>query len=83
MNLQIRKLNFIEEYLRITNENILDVLETVLKKEKTKAISAQIKPMTLQDLKIKLDRSEQDIKNGKIYSQEEVEQILKNTNKKF
>jgi len=78
MNLQIRKLNFIEEYLRITNENILDVLETVLKKEKTKAISAQIKPMTLQDLQIKLDRSEQDIKNGKIYSQEEIEQIFKN-----
>ena len=77
MNLQIRKLNFIEEYLRITNENILDVLETVLKKEKTKAISAQIKPMTLQDLQIKLDRSEQDIKNGKIYSQEEIEQFFK------
>lgn len=34
-------------------------------------------PQTVQDLQAKLDRSEQDIKAGKVHSQEEAESFFK------
>ena len=34
MDLQTRKLNFVQEFLALSNEKIIDKLESVLKKEK-------------------------------------------------
>ena len=37
MDLSAKKLAFIEEYLRLSNEKLIDKLESILRKEKRKA----------------------------------------------
>ena len=49
----------------------------VLRMGSVKNIYEQRTPKTMQDLQAKLDRSEQDIKAGKIHSQEEVASFFK------
>ena len=78
MNTQIQKLSFIEEYLRITDESILDKLAALLKKERQKKLKNQLNPMTMEELQDRLHRSEEDIRQGRIFTQTEVESHFKN-----
>lgn len=73
MDIQTKKLQFIEEYLRLTNEEIVEKLANVLRKEKQKALKATAKPMSYEELADKLAKSEADIASGRVYSQQEVE----------
>lgn len=82
MKIEAIKLNFIEEYLRLTNDAIVKKLAMVLKEEKKKVLSAQLKPMTKQTLSEKIMRSEEDIANGRVYAQSDVERHFKNRLKK-
>ncbi len=81
MNIQTKKLHFLEEYLRLNDENIIDKLEDTLRKERKKELAEKMKPMTKYDLQRKLDRSEKDITEGKLYLQEAVETYFKKKNK--
>ena len=78
MNTQIQKLSFIEEYLKITDESILDKLAALLKKERQKKLKNQLNPMTMEELQDRLHRSEEDIRQGRIFTQAEVESHFKN-----
>lgn len=81
MNLQTKKLHFIEEYLRLNDESIIDKLEEFLRKERKKELSEKMKPLTKYDLQRKLDRSEKDIVEGNLYVQEAVETYFKKKGK--
>ena len=78
MDLQLRKLLFIEECIRLNNEKIIAKLESVLRKESRKAFKEKLKPMSWAALQERLDISEQDIQAGKIHTQKEVEAHFKN-----
>ncbi|NLP59485.1 hypothetical protein HGB55_15030, partial [Lutibacter sp. B1] len=48
MNLEARKLLFIQEILKIQSEKTISRLETILKKEKTVIEFDNIQPMTMK-----------------------------------
>ena len=77
MDIQTRKMQFIEEYLRITDESLLNKLADLLRKERQKSLKAALQPMSQQELSDKLERSEGDIQSGRVYTQAEVEAYLK------
>ena len=77
-DLQSRKMLFMQEYLRLNDEQIIDKLNDVLHKEKSKRLKVKLKPMSQNELEEKLNRSEQNIDKGQIYSQDEVESFFKN-----
>jgi hypothetical protein len=77
MDLQTRKLQFLEEYLRINDEDIIEKLVTVLRKDREKNVRKQLHPMSTQQLADKLDHSEADMEAGSVYSQAEVVHYLK------
>lgn len=77
MDIQTRKVQFIEEYLRITDESLLDKLSDLLRKERQKRLKAALRPMSQQELADKLERSQQDIQAGRVHTQAEVEAYLK------
>ena len=81
MNLQAKKLHFLEEYLRLNDEGIINKLDEILRKERKKELAEKIKPLTKMDLQRKLDRSEKDIAEGNLYVQEDVETYFKRKNK--
>jgi len=68
MNIEIRKLNFIQEFLRFPSKTLLEKFEAMLKQERTKLYEAEIKPMTMKEYAQKVDKALDDYKNKKILS---------------
>jgi predicted transcriptional regulator len=78
MNIQVRKLNFIEEYLRLGNQSSLEKLEALLKKERKKELASKLKPISIVELRERIKLSEEDIKAGRVYTHDEVKARFKN-----
>ena len=66
MDLQTRKISFVQEFLSIQSEVVISRLEKYLKKEKTAMEEKAFKPMTIEELNRRIDRSEQDSINGRL-----------------
>lgn len=66
MDLQTRKLEFIREFLKLQNEEVLSRLEKLLKKEKQSDKVDDVDPMTIEELNKRIDKSLEDSKNGKL-----------------
>lgn len=64
MDLQSRKIEFIQEFLKIQSEEAISKLEKLLKKEK-KSLDKTQYPMTEKELNQRIDRSEDDFKNNR------------------
>ena len=60
MDLQTRKLNFIQEFLRLKNEKLIAKLENILKSEKVKSYEEHISPMSEDELNRIIDEAEKD-----------------------
>ena len=66
MNLEARKLSFIQEILKIQSERTISRLETILRKENTVIEFENIQPMTMKKLNQRIDKSLDDSKKGKL-----------------
>lgn len=66
MNIQARKLNFVQEFLQLSNEEIVIKLEAILKQERKKQFEKTIKPMSVDKFNKLIDRAEKDAKEGKV-----------------
>ncbi len=68
MNLEARKISFIQEFLRLQNEEIVIGLEKLLHKRKAELIDREMKPMSIEQFNGDIDNAEDDFKNGRIIS---------------
>jgi len=68
MDIQTRKLHFIQDFLRFANENILDKFEEMLMRERKKTFEKEIKPMSLEQYEQKIVKALDDVKNNKVKS---------------
>ncbi len=68
MNIETRKLSFIQEFLRLQNEEIVIGLETLLHKHKAELLEREMKPMSLEKFNLEIDQSLDDAENGRITS---------------
>jgi hypothetical protein len=66
MNLEARKLSFIQEILKIKSKKTISRLETILRKEKTVIEFENIQPMTMKKFNQRIDKSLDDSKKGKL-----------------
>ena len=66
MDLQTRKIAFVQEFLSIENEEAISRLENFLKKEKKKNFDKKFRPMTMEEFNSRIDQSEQDSINGRL-----------------
>ncbi|AVR46010.1 hypothetical protein C7S20_12515 [Christiangramia fulva] len=65
MDLQSRKIEFVQEFLKLQSEEAVSRLEKLLKKEKKNVIGKDFKPMTKEELNQRIDQSEKDFKNNR------------------
>lgn len=67
MNIETRKLTFIQEFLKLQSEEVISQFENLLKNKSI--IEAEqdsnFKPMTIKEFNERIDKSENDFKNGK------------------
>jgi len=66
MNLETRKLSFIQEFLRLQNEEIVSGLENFLRKRKIEMLENNFKPMSLEQFNKEIDQALDDSKNERI-----------------
>jgi len=62
MDLQLRKIHFVQEFLRLNNESVLGKLELLLKKEKQKLYDQEIKPFSTEEFNAMIDQAEKEAK---------------------
>jgi anionic cell wall polymer biosynthesis LytR-Cps2A-Psr (LCP) family protein len=66
MDLQTRKISFVQEFLSIESEEIISRLENFLKKEKKVNTTKEFSPMTMEEFQNRINQSEQDSINGRL-----------------
>ena len=77
MDLQVRKIHFVQEFLRLNNEQIVDKLEGVLKSEKSQLYKNDPEPMSLEELNRMIDRAEDDVLNNRMRSVHDFKKDIK------
>ena len=65
MNTVDRKLRFVQEFLRVADEDIITKLEQLLRLERKKKASEELAPMSMDEFNKRIDQSEDDFNNGK------------------
>ena len=66
MDLQTRKITFVQEFLKIQSEEVILRLEKLLEKEKGKMTTGEFTPMTIDELNKRIDESLNDSHYGKL-----------------
>lgn len=66
MDLEARKISFVQEFLRLQNEDIVSGLEKLLRKRKAELIEQNFKPMTMEQYNSEIDQAMENSKNGRM-----------------
>ena len=66
MNIEARKIEFIQEFLKLQNEEVIAKLEKTLRKKIHQSRNREIEPMSVQELNRRIDKSMEDYKNGRL-----------------
>ena len=72
MNLEARKIKFIQEFLKLQSEGAVSRLEKILRKEKNTSDERVFEPMTQKELNKRIDKSESDFRNNRFKSSSEL-----------
>jgi len=72
MDLQARKIEFIQEFLKIQSEDIILRLEKLLKKEQSKNVSDAFKPFSVDEFNERINKSMLDSKAGKLIENDDL-----------
>lgn len=66
MDIQTRKIEFIQEFLKLKNEDLLCSLENLLNSYKSR--EEDFKPMTVSEFRERIEKSVEDAENEKLTS---------------
>ncbi|MCF8373112.1 MAG: hypothetical protein K9H64_15945 [Bacteroidales bacterium] len=76
MDLQAKKIYFIQEFLRLNDEPLIDKLNSILKRERKMSFERALKPMSQDELERIIDRAEEDAANGRLTSTIELDKEI-------
>jgi hypothetical protein len=77
MDLQVRKIHFVQEFLRVNNEKIIAKLEDILKSEKIKLYANNPTPYTIDELNLMIDNAEDDAENNRMKNIQDLKNDIK------
>jgi hypothetical protein len=72
MDIQSRKLEFIKDFLALQSEEAITQLEKLLKKSQKIESKESFKPFTLEELEDRISKSEDDFKNNRYKTSDEL-----------
>ncbi len=72
MDIQTRKINFIQEFLGIKNIELVERFEKLLQKEKKQLYEIQTQPMSLKKFNNMIDDAEDDAKKKRVTEAKEL-----------
>ena len=71
MDLETRKITFVQEFLRLQNEEIISGLEKLLRKKKHDLFEKRLTPMSTEQFNLEIDQAMADSRMGSITTAEE------------
>jgi hypothetical protein len=74
MDIQTRKIIFVQKFLDIEDENIIDFLEKTMEDELDKN---SFHPMSIDEFNLRIDQSVKDAKEGKLTANDQLIQEIK------
>ena len=77
MDLEARKILFVQEFLRLQNEDIIIGLEKLLRKKKAEVIENELRPMSIQQYSDEIDQAIEDSQNGRVIRASDLKEKIK------
>ena len=77
MDIQTRKINFVQEFLRLRNIKLIEKLEKILLEDKAKDYEANLKPLSIDNFNKMIDKSIEDAKQGNVVSTRDLKESVK------
>lgn len=71
MDIQTRKIKFVQKFLSIKNEDVLLRFEELMKIAQAEN-KRELRPFTIEELNQRIDQSEKDFKNGRYKTTSEI-----------
>lgn len=72
MDIQTRKIEFVQEFLKLENEELISALEEILHKNQSQESEGNLKPFSVQKLNGRISQSEKDFENGRFKTTSEL-----------
>jgi hypothetical protein len=66
MNIEARKIEFVQEFLKLQNEEAISKLEKILQIESDYTGNTKTEPISAREMNKRIDQSMEDSKNGKL-----------------
>ena len=73
MDIQARKLEFIQEFLKVQSEEVLSKLEQILSKSE----NSEFKPMSINQFNAEIDESIKNSREGNVITAQELKEEIK------
>lgn len=80
MDIQTRKIEFVQEFLKLQSEEVISRFEKILKKENISSRQAEFMPMSVKEFNSRIDQSMNDSKNGRLISSSELKAKIEDWN---
>jgi hypothetical protein len=80
MDLETRKISFVQEFLRLQSEDIVSGLEKLLRERKAELIEKDFKPMSIAQLDEEIDRAMDDSQYGRMISAKDLKSEIEKWN---
>jgi len=77
MDIQTRKINFVQEFLRLRNVKLIEKLEKILLEDKAMHYKANLKPLSIDSFNKMIDNSIEDANQGKVINAKELKESVK------
>ena len=77
MDIQTRKINFVQEFLRLRNIKLIEKLERILLEDKAKDYEENLKPFSSGNFNQMIDKSIDDTKQGNVVHARELKESVK------
>ena len=77
MDIQTRKINFVQEFLRLRNIKLIEKLEKILLEDKAKEHEANLKPLSIDNFNKMVDKSIEDATQGNVVDARELKESVK------
>ena len=72
MDIQTRKIEFVQSFLKLQSEEIISQFEKLLNKAKKSNTEKEFKPFTIEELNERISKSEDDFENGRFKTTSEL-----------
>ena len=80
MDLEARKITFVQEFLRLQNEEIISGLEKLLRKRKAELVEKNFRPMSVEQYNVEIDQAMDDSENGRMIKASDLKEKIQKWN---